>query len=161
MEKLRLLAVEMGIDLEKIAAVPATMDKVSEGNASQPVDENGKKFDTRIQDAKVTAFTCDQYPSQHQYRLYWSALCQKVSAASGNPKKAFVMMNEIESLGFEELAEDNGMEVLWQKLRYQLQCTIKRFVFARTKPERRRIRKTRPAGDCERKTVGMDDASEV
>ena len=35
------------------------------------------------------------------------------------------MMKEIESLEFEELAEDQGMDVLWQKLRYELQCTIK------------------------------------
>ena len=35
------------------------------------------------------------------------------------------MMKEIETLSFDELAVDNGMDVLWQKLRYELQVTIK------------------------------------
>ena len=35
------------------------------------------------------------------------------------------MMKEIETLSFDELAADKGMDVLWQRLRYELQITIK------------------------------------
>ena len=34
-------------------------------------------------------------------------------------------MEAIEKATFEELAKDDGMEVLWQKLRYEFQVTIK------------------------------------
>ena len=47
-----------------------------------------------------------------------------VSAASTNPKKAFRRMKEIETATFEHLEEEEGMEVLWQKLLCELQKTL-------------------------------------
>ena len=49
----------------------------------------------------------------------------QVSSASGNPKKAYRLMTAIETSNFEELAIDHGMDSLFQKLRYELQRTIK------------------------------------
>ena len=88
-----------------------------EGHSSQHEDTQTGTFSTRLQDAKVTSFKCDPYPTQHGFRPYWSALCFKVSSASGRPKKAFIVVKEIEKATFEELAAYNGVEVLWQKLR--------------------------------------------
>ena len=34
-------------------------------------------------------------------------------------------MKAIETAAFDDLAKDEGMDVLWQKLRYELQVTIK------------------------------------
>lgn len=100
---------------------------IGEGNSSlhdeTPIGLGS--FSTRMQDANVTAFKCDPYPGQGNFRPYWSALCFKVSSSSGNPKKAYARMKAIETSTFEQLAKDEGMDVLWQKLRYELQVTIK------------------------------------
>ena len=98
----------------------------SEANPSQGdvLVGNLASFSTKLQDQKVLNFTCDPYPTGN-FRVYWAALCMKVSSASGNPKKAYRLMKEIESSKFEDLANDHGMDSLFQKLRYELQRTIK------------------------------------
>ena len=50
--------------------------------------------------------------------------CQNVSAASGNPKKAFRLMPEIEKKSYKELGNEEGMDVLWANLRTLLRPTF-------------------------------------
>ena len=67
----------------------------------------------------------EHYPAQGAWSRYRSNLCQAVAAASGNVKKAFRLVEEIERLKYEDLVEEHGMDTLWQKLRSELQKTLK------------------------------------
>lgn len=121
------LASEMGVALDQgdDHSSQTSSKTKSEGNPSQHEAPVGLgAFSTKLQDSKVTGFKCDPFPQQGNFRPYFSALCFMVSSLPGNPKKAFALMKAIETSTFEEFAQEEGMGVLWQKLRYELQKTI-------------------------------------
>ena len=66
----------------------------------------------------------EPYPGRDKFKRYWTTLCADVSAASGNPKKAFKMMLQIEKKSYNEFENEDGMDTLWTKLRVLLKATF-------------------------------------
>ena len=71
------------------------------------------------------------------------------------------MMEALEKASFEELAKDDGMDLLWQKLRYELRVTIKGAVPQGTATHGRSYVEARSTCDGQWPAVGMVDSTKV
>lgn len=90
-----------------------------DGKTFRNIKRQGDNFDDR----KVFSLKIGPYPGRGKSQRYWTTLCSNVSAASGNPKKAFKLMLDIENINYKELEKEEGMDTLWAKLRVLLKAT--------------------------------------
>ena len=70
-------------------------------------------------------------------------------------------MKAIETSTFEQLSKDEGMDVLWQKLRYELPVTIKGAVPQGIVLQRRSHVEASASCDGQWPAAGMDDSTKV
>ena len=66
------------------------------------------------------------WPQQHEWKTYWTTLCDNLASASSIPHKAWLLIRAVaKALTIEELEDDVGFETLWAKLRVALMDTFK------------------------------------
>ena len=63
-------------------------------------------------DTRVGNIVIEQCPGKGKPKRYFQQMCNAVSAASGNPKKAWLLMLDFLEKTYEELAEEDGMDTL-------------------------------------------------